>query len=144
MGKLQFKLTHSFRAKLLAVQIITSSKGKNTPGVDRILWKTDAQKYAGALSLVRQGYKPAPLRHIEILKRNGKTSPLGIPIIRDRAMQCLYNLTLEPVAEVLVDINSFGFRPKRSCQDSIDYCFNMLSKKGGCTMGTRRQYRKML
>lgn len=130
VSKLQFKLTHSFRAKLLAAKIITSNKGKNTPGVDGILWSTDAQKYAGALSLIRQEYKPMPLRRIEIPKKNGKTRPLGIPTMRDRAMQCLYKLALEPVAEVLADKNSFGFRPKRSCQDSIDYCFNILSKKG--------------
>ena len=36
---LQRLLTHSFHAKLLAVKRVTSNKGKNTPGVDGILWQ---------------------------------------------------------------------------------------------------------
>jgi len=35
---LQWLLTHSFHAKLLAVKRVTANKGKKTPGVDGILW----------------------------------------------------------------------------------------------------------
>lgn len=34
---LQWLLTHSYYAKLLAVKRVTSNKGKRTPGVDKIL-----------------------------------------------------------------------------------------------------------
>ena len=35
---------------------------------------------------------------------------LGIPTMRDRAMQALYALALNPIAETLADHNSYGFR----------------------------------
>jgi RNA-directed DNA polymerase len=133
VNRLQYKLTHSFRAKLLAVKVVTSNKGKNTPGIDNAIWNTDARKLAGALSLNRIGYKPSPLRRVEIPKQNGKTRPLGIPTMRDRAMQCLYKLALEPVAEVLADKDSYGFRPKRSCQDAREQCFNIFKLKTSAT-----------
>jgi RNA-directed DNA polymerase len=54
---LQWLLTHSFYAKLLAIKRVTQNKGKNTPGVDRIIWKTDRQKIQAAYSLKRRGYR---------------------------------------------------------------------------------------
>ena len=36
---LEYLLTHSIHAKLLAVKRVTSNKGKDTPGVDGIRWK---------------------------------------------------------------------------------------------------------
>jgi len=36
VNALQYLLTHSFYAKLLAVKRVTSNKGKNTPGVDGV------------------------------------------------------------------------------------------------------------
>jgi hypothetical protein len=40
----------------------------------------------------------------------GKQRPLGILTMHDRAMQALYLLALDPVAEVMADPNSYGFR----------------------------------
>ena len=36
--RLQYLLTHSYYAKLLAVRIVTTNKGKNTPGIDGEIW----------------------------------------------------------------------------------------------------------
>ena len=47
----------------------------------------------------------------------------------DRAMQALYLLALEPVAESKLDPNVYGFRPKRSTQDAIQQCFTVLAGK---------------
>lgn len=38
---LQWILTHSFYAKLLAVKRVTQNKGSRTPGVDGVIWSSD-------------------------------------------------------------------------------------------------------
>ena len=126
---LQWLLAHSFYAKLLAVKRVTTNQGKNTAGVDGKIWRTKRQKMRSALSLTRKGYKTLPLRRIYIPKANGKKRPLSIPVMKDRAMQALYLMCLEPVAEMLLDKNAYGFRPKRSTADAIEQCFKALALK---------------
>jgi RNA-directed DNA polymerase len=126
---LQWTLTHSQSAKLLAVKWVIQNTGAKTPGVDNVLWHTSGQKYEAALSLQRRGFQVQPLRRIYIPKKNGKQRPLGIPTMKDRAMQALYLLALEPIAEIKADKHSYGFRPKRSAADAIGQCFLTLSRK---------------
>jgi RNA-directed DNA polymerase len=130
---LQYLLTRSLYAKLLAVKRVTSNKGKNTPGVDGVLWRGARAKWRALWSLRRRGYKPHPLRRIDILKKNGKNRPLSIPTMYDRAMQALYKLALAPVAETTADRNSYGFREGRGCADAIAAAFNALSKPNSAT-----------
>ena len=123
---LQRLLTHSFSGKALAVRRVTENQGKNTPGVDKVLWDTPQKKLNAIYSLRQRDYRPQPLRRIYIPKKNGKKRALGIPAIKDRAMQALYLLALDPVAETTADINSYGFRPQRSTADAIEQCFTAL------------------
>lgn len=126
---LQWLLTHSRAAKLLAVRRVTRNSGKNTAGVDGMVWKSAPQKWSAARSLRRRGYRPQPLRRIYIPKKNGKQRPLGIPTMADRAQQALHLLALEPVAETQADRNAYGFRPKRCVADAIEQCFTVLAQK---------------
>ncbi len=87
---LQWLLTHSFSGKALAVNRVTENKGKNTPGVDGETWSTPEAKTDAVKSLQRKGYQPQPLRRVYIPKSNGKQRPLGIPTMKDRAMQALH------------------------------------------------------
>lgn len=130
---LQWLLTHSWSAKLLAVKRITENKGKNTAGVDGILWNTPIRKLEAVKSLKRKGYKAKPLKRVYIPKKNGKKRPLGIPTMYDRAMQALYLMALEPVSETTADNCSYGFRPYRSCADAMERCFIHLSRQNGAT-----------
>jgi RNA-directed DNA polymerase len=125
---LQWLLTHSRAAKLLAVKRVSENKGHRTPGLDGKVWRTDRQKLAAVDQLQRHGYKPQPLRRIYIKKKNGKLRPLSIPTLLDRAQQALHMLALTPVAETRADRNSYGFREGRGCADAIGQCFNALAK----------------
>jgi len=126
---LQHLLTHSFSGKQVAVKQVTENSGKRTPGVDRSLWNTLVKKEAAVHDLKQRGYQALPLRRLYIPKANGKMRPLGIPTMKDRAMQALYLLALDPVAESTADPNSYGFRKDRSTADAIAQCFMALGKK---------------
>jgi RNA-directed DNA polymerase len=126
---LQRLLTRSYSGKMLAAKRVTENRGKRTPGVDGIVWLTPAAKSKGVQSLEHRGYRPLALRRVYILKSNGKKRPLGIPPMRCRAMQALWKLALDPIAETLADPNSYGFRPRRSTADAIGQCFNTLAKR---------------
>ncbi len=131
---LQWTLTHSFYAKALAVKRVTSNKGKNTPGIDGVLWKTASAKMQAVYDLHQHGYKALPLKRIYIPKKDGKTKrPLSIPTMRDKAMQALYKLALIPVAETTADRNSYGFRESRSSADAVASAFNALAKPNSAT-----------
>jgi RNA-directed DNA polymerase len=126
---LQHLLTHSFSGKALAVRRVTENQGKHTPGVDGEIWDTPTKKTAAVYSLKQHGYHPLPLRRVYIKKQNGKLRPLGIPTQFDRAMQALYLLALDPVAEVQADPNSYGFRKERACADAIGQTFIILCRR---------------
>ena len=126
---LQAILRKSFAAKLLAIRRVTENSGQRTAGIDGQLWNTPETKYSAIGQLHTKGYKPQPVRRITIPKNNGKRRPLGIPTMKDRAMQALFLLGLDPVSETTADYNSYGFRPYRSCADAIARCFSVLAKK---------------
>lgn len=126
---LQYLLTHSFSGKALAVRHVTEDQGNRTPGVDGETWSTPEHKATAINTLRRRGYKPQPLRRVYIPKSNGKKRPLGIPTMKDRAMQALYLLALAPIGETTADPNSYGFRSERSTADAIEQCFNVLATK---------------
>jgi RNA-directed DNA polymerase len=133
---LQKLLVRSRSAKMLAIRQVTQqNKGRKTPGIDGVVCKTPADRVKlleDGLSL--RGYKPQPVRRVYIPKTGGKLRPLGIPTIKDRAMQALVKMALEPEWEPRFEANSYGFRPGRCTMDAIGAIFNSL--KGTQTKGT--------
>lgn len=126
---LQWILTHSRSAKLLAVKRVSQNKGSKTPGIDGVIWNTDTRRMKAVNQLSRKAYQAKPLKRIYIPKKNGKLRPLGIPCMVDRAQQALHLLALEPISETLADPNSYGFRPNRSTADAVAQCFKCLALK---------------
>ena len=128
--RLQYLLTHSYYAKVLAVKKVTTNKGKNTAGVDGEKWSTPASKMKAVLSLSDKHYKAKPLKRVYIDKKNKKAKrPLSIPCMYDRAMQALYAMGLDPIAETTADRKSFGFRKGRSAHDACEYIFQIYSRR---------------
>ena len=122
--RLQYLLTHSFYAKAYAVRKVTSNKGKNTSGIDKKLWSTSASKMRSVMALTDKQYRAKPLRRVFIKKKGkNKKRPLGIPTMYDRAMQMLYSLALEPVAETTGDHVSLVFEREEALRIPVNRYF---------------------
>jgi RNA-directed DNA polymerase len=120
---LQKLLVRSHSARLLAVRRVTQeNKGKYTPGIDGQIYATSKLRVE-LVEDVRQtnifNYKCKPLRRVYIPKSSGDKRPLGIPTVKDRVMQMLVKLVLEPEWEARFEPHSYGFRPGRRCMDAI-------------------------
>ena len=121
-------------SKVLAVWRITQrNTGKYTAGIDGISMPKgdrDLQDELRHKLLVEIDIsrKPDAIRRVYIPKSNGKKRPLGIPTIRDRISQEILRIAIEPIAEYHFSNNSWGFRPKRSCQDAVQQLFKKLSR----------------
>ncbi len=119
--RLQKLLLSSFAARCVAVQKVAEiNAGRNTAGIDGEKRLTDPQKLRLANSLdVHQDI--LPVRRVMIPKP-GKTEqrPLGIPAMKDRALQALITLALEPEWEARFTPGMHGFRKGHSTHDAID------------------------
>ena len=128
--RLQKTLIRSWSAKMVAVRKVTQeNKGKSTAGVDGVKRLSPESRLALAASLKPTG-KAKPTRRVWIPKpgKNEK-SRACFPTMRDRALQTLLLLTLEPEWEARFEENSFGFRPGRSTHDAIKAIRNAIRYK---------------
>src|SRR5690349_17718237 len=131
---LQSLLARSRSAKLLAIRQVTQQNdGRTTPGIDGVVCKTPTDRVKlleDGLSL--KGYRPKPVRRVYIPKagKPGRFRPLGIPTVKDRVMQAVVKLALEPEWETRFEANSYGFRPGRCAMDAVEAIYIALGQKG--------------
>jgi len=132
MKEKQKLLVRSLPARLWAVRNVTEvNTGRNTPGIDDCLYRTAEEKVTLAESLRLKDYRPAPARVVYIPKPSGDKRRLGIPTIRDRTMQALILLAMDPEWEAKFEPHSFGFRPGRSAIDAAAHIWNTLVHQSG-------------
>ena len=106
----------------LAIKQVKANKGK--PGVDKMTVEEveDYFKENGEtiFSKIRvRKYKPLPVRRVEIPKGDGTKRPLGIPSVKDRVLQQAIVQVISPMCEEVFSNYSYGFRPKRRCENAI-------------------------
>jgi RNA-directed DNA polymerase len=130
LRRLQKTLMKSWSARTLAVRRVTQDNtGKKTAGVDGVKSLSPAARFR-LVKQLKLGSKVSPTRRVWIPKPGTEEKrPLGIPTMKDRALQALVKLALEPEWEARFESNSYGFRPGRSCQDAIEAIFNAIKLK---------------
>ena len=127
--RLQRLLTTSYYGKLWATRKVTQdNQGKKTAGVDGVKSLNPKERFEMVENLQING-KSQPTRRVWIPKPNGEKRPLGIPTMEERAKQCLVKLALEPQWEAHFEVNSYGFRPARSCHDAIGAIYSAIKQK---------------
>ncbi|MGI2909590.1 group II intron reverse transcriptase/maturase [Tolypothrix sp. VBCCA 56010] len=128
--RLQKTLMKSWSARALSVRRVTQdNQGKKTAGVDGQKSLTPKQRL-DLISSMKLGSKVSPTRRVWIPKPGTEEKrPLGIPTMKDRALQALVKMALEPEWEARFEPNSYGFRPGRSCQDAIEAIFSAIRLK---------------
>ena len=97
---------------------------KGSSGIDGMSWTyLDKHKkrelYKLWNRLTSGSYFPKPVRQVEIEKKDGGISKLGIPTLLDRIAQEVVKQKLEQQVEPLFHNSSFGYRPNRSCHDAV-------------------------
>ncbi|GII96074.1 reverse transcriptase/maturase family protein [Sinosporangium siamense] len=106
---------------LLAYGRIYANKGAMTPGATRetvdgmSLRKIDEITEA----LRHERYRWSPVKRVHILKKNGKTRPLGLPPWSDKLVGEVVRLLLDAYYEPTFSERSHGFRPGRGCHTAL-------------------------
>jgi RNA-directed DNA polymerase len=128
---LQRLMLRSTSNAAVSVRRVTQvNKGKDTPGVDRLTVKTPAERSKLLSELISYTpWRAKPAKRVYIPKTNGKVRPLGIPVIKDRALQAMVKNALEPAWEAQFETTSYGFRPGRSAHDAIERIFATAKQK---------------
>ena len=115
-----------FRTDVLAHAYALCKANGGAPGPDGETFEDIETRGSEALlkelhdELKAKRYRPGPVRRVYIPKLGGGERPLGIPNIRDRAVQMAAKLVLEPLFEADFDRDSYGFRPKRNGHQALD------------------------
>ena len=109
-----------------ALNQVLDNKGSITAGIDsqtiaNLSKPEDKSQLIQTIHSELKGktYLPMPVRRAYIPKNHGKRRPLGIPTIKDRVVECLLKMLLEPIYESDFATCSSGFRPMRRTMDCV-------------------------
>jgi RNA-directed DNA polymerase len=103
-----------------------AKKNNGAPGIDGVTFEVietgDVEVFLGQIrdELLARTYRPMRNRRKEIPKDGGrKVRVLGIPTIRDRVVQGVLKLILEPIFEADFQPGSFGYRQGRTAHEAV-------------------------
>ena len=123
-------MLRSYANLLLSVRKVTQeNEGKKTPGIDNRVYLTAKSRMRLVNQLLElKAWRAQPAVRLYIPKPGGKSRPLGILTVKNRAAQAIVKNALEPSWEARFESHSYGFRPGRSAHDAIEQCWNRLKK----------------
>ena len=106
----------------LAYKKVRSNAG--SAGIDQVsMDEFDAKRSEHLYKLWNRmasgSYFPAPVKEVEIPKKDGKMRKLGIPTISDRVAQMVVKDYLEPRFEKLFSPHSYGYRPGKNAHQAL-------------------------
>ena len=116
-----YRLLFNEQMYYVAYQRIYAKEGNMTKGADnKTIDRMNISRIEKLIGLLKdESYQPVPSRRVYIPKKNGKKRPLGIPAFNDKLLQEVVRMILEAIYEGSFDMNSHGFRPKRSCHTAL-------------------------
>lgn len=133
MFKKQRELIHSFEGRAYAVHKATTTDYGFSSSSDYLISSDKAAEYYQLIIKLKTAlanpkrYVPAKVerpksiyRTLKIVPDMNNICPINLPPIRDRCLQMLHLLALDPVVEEISDETSFGFRKHRSTNDVIN------------------------
>jgi group II intron reverse transcriptase/maturase len=106
---------------------------KGSSGVDNMTWESldknlKTQLYKLWNRMTSGSYIPKAVKEVSIKKSDGGVRKLGIPTLLDRIAQEVVKTHLERIVEPIFHNSSFGYRPNRSCHETVAQscknCFN--------------------
>jgi RNA-directed DNA polymerase len=126
LRSIQVSMLKDFRLAAIAVRRVVNNKGAISPGVDNYIIDTAEKRKDFTLEihiLLRNPaqYKAKAVKRVWIPKGDSLTEkrPLGLPTMKDRAVQAAYLEIIDPIVECNSCNDSFGFRKYRSGKDAV-------------------------
>lgn len=114
-------------AAILKVIVNKGSAGVDNQTTHQLAqdWDRNRNQLLGEL---RAGqYQPLPVKRVWIDKAGSKDKrPLGVPAVRDRAVQTALRAVMEPIFEKDFSDRSYGFRPGRGCLQALERVESLL------------------
>jgi RNA-directed DNA polymerase len=133
-----YGLLRTKRLVWVALDKVLRSKGANTPGIDRVTKRDllDPKAQAALVDeinreLCSKTYRPLSVRRVYV-SEPGKAEKrsLGIVTIRDKIVQEMLRLVLEPIYEAKFHKHSYGFRPFRSTHYAALRSKDLIGRRG--------------
>jgi group II intron reverse transcriptase/maturase len=126
---------HQFIDEELLMESYRKLNKSSVAGVDGMDWeeygKVAKERIPELLNQFMSGRYRAPnIRRVYIPKSKGKERPLGINTVEDKVLQGGVRRILQPIYEEDFKDFSYGFRPKRSTHQAIEYMYREVTNKG--------------